>query len=156
MSIIQGGSIPVKSSSFPSGAKKGNLIYNTTLEEIFMCIDESGDTTLRDHWEVVSKKTTATAVTATTSGVVLDAIDENLGRIIKWIVAITDATNSKYRGSEILAIHNVGAEHQEYAIVGDNIDISLTVEFNSPNMELKIANNITNSISVTILRMIMQ
>ena len=39
-----------KTSSFPAGSKNGRLIYHTGFKAVYVCKNESGNTTIKGNW----------------------------------------------------------------------------------------------------------
>ena len=69
--------------SFPANAKNGRLVYHETFTTIFVCINESGDTTLKGNWK--------------TSTITIDDIDSSgsdYGELI-----ISDGVGGSFYGS---------------------------------------------------------
>ncbi len=85
---------------------------------------------------------------------VADSILIALIRSVKWVVTVIDNVNSKYAVYEVFGWHNgVIATHSRYGHQGSLKDlVDVAVVINGAAMELKVTNNHSSAIKVSVLR----
>ncbi len=85
---------------------------------------------------------------------IVDSVLIALIRSVKWVITVSDNTNSKYATYEVFGRHNgTVAKHSRYGHQGslkDLIDIDVTVS--GVSMEISITNNHSSAVKVSVLR----
>ena len=152
MAVIRGGKTVKNVTSFPENASIGDLVYHTILKALFINVNENGDTTDILKWEISSNKTIIASVNPSSQQIV-DSVDGSLYRTVKWILSITNITDSIFTSSEVLAVHDdTNVTHNEYSMVGDKVNYLIDVELNGNDINLKISNIENNEIQISVLR----
>jgi len=85
---------------------------------------------------------------------IIDAVDANLYRTMKWIVTLINNITDETRSYEILATHRAGTNptYTLYAKIGDNVAHTEDVVITGTDLELKITNNEAVDITVDAVR----
>jgi len=94
-----------------------------------------------------------TIAAGATSILMSTAPSDNLG--VKYIVSVVDTVNDRFAASEVMGTYKAidsSVSHNQYNILGDDIDYTPNVTFTSPDVELKVTNNDVNPITVTVTR----
>ena len=155
MAILIGGSSSAgieQVSSFPAGASEGTVVYHTSLQALFVNVDDTGDTTDVSAWEISSNKTIITEVSATNT-TTCDSISNTVYRTAKWVISFTETTGGKFAATEVLANHNgTNVIFNEYSMMGDAIDYEIDVELSGGSILLTVKNNEAKTLTVSVLR----
>jgi len=76
-------------------------------------------------------------------------------RSAKWLVTIKDSTAGTYKFYEVIAVHNGTTPlYSVYGNVGDVISVFTDVTIVSGFLRLEITNNSTNSIDISVMRIV--
>ena len=69
-------------------------------------------------------------------------VDQSMGTSVKWIIAISNTTDTVVQAYEVLAIKKgTTAVYNVYGLVGDNINITLSVDNVGGEIRASVTNN---------------
>jgi hypothetical protein len=86
---------------------------------------------------------------------VADSVAIATFRSAKWLVTIKDSTAGDYKFYEVIAVHNGTTPlYSVYGNVGDTISVFTDVTIVSGFLRLEITNNSTNSIDISVMRIV--
>lgn len=87
--------------------------------------------------------------------VTADAVAIATYRSAKWLVTIKDVTGGLYKFYEVIAVHNGTTPlYSVYGKVGDTISVFTNVTIVAGFLRLELTNNSTNSIDVSVMRIV--
>ena len=106
------------------------------------------------HIDEVGGFDVATLSTSSTGQTTLDSISATTFRTCKWLVSVTNSTDSDYQALEILAFHDGSTAYlTQYASIFDNgAQATFDADINSGNLRLRVTPASTDTMTFKVIR----
>ena len=106
------------------------------------------------HIDEVGGFDVATLSTTSTGQTTLDSVSATTFRTVKWLVSITNSTDSDYQALEILAFHDGSTAYlTQYASIFDNgAQATFDADINSGNLRLRVTPASTDNMTFKVIR----
>ena len=106
------------------------------------------------HIDEVGGFDVATLSTSSTGQTTLDSVSATTFRTCKWLVSVTNTTDSDYQALEILAFHDGSTAYlTQYASIFDNgAQATFDADINSGNLRLRVTPASTDNMAFKVIR----